>query len=136
MLARRLQTRGLILELVPAAGQLPGQPFAVFASEARSRQGRGGSPRRCACSGMWCSTYNEHDHPDGPITHARQRTLRDRVKAIDSADRHHLEHRRGTSSRRRVNSTRAICVVRRIGPRASASTSWRRISRALMIGRL
>jgi hypothetical protein len=86
-LAGRMQARGLILELVLLRpGQLPGQPFAIFSSEAARRHAveevsRALRPFR----NVLFDLYNEHDHPDGPISHAAARALRDGVKAIDSA---------------------------------------------------
>jgi hypothetical protein len=86
-LVERLQARGLILELVLLRpGQLPGQPFAVFASEAA--RGKAVDDLTAALRpfrNVLFDLYNEHDHPDGPISHAAARALRDRVKAIDAA---------------------------------------------------
>src|SRR5262249_3937527 len=86
-LARRLQRRGLILELVLLRpGQLPGQPFAVFASEAaRTSAVDGIAEALRPFRNVLFDLCNEHDHPDGPISHAAARALRDRVKAIDAA---------------------------------------------------
>ncbi len=86
-LVRRLQSRGLILELVLLRpGQLPGQPFPVFASEAaRARAVETMTTELRPFRNVLFDLFNEHDHPDGPITHAAARTLRDKVKAIDGA---------------------------------------------------
>jgi hypothetical protein len=86
-LVRRLQSRGLILELVLLRpGQLPGQPFPVFASEAaRARAVDALTVALRPFRNVVFDLYNEHDHPDGPITHQAARALRDKVKAIDSA---------------------------------------------------
>lgn len=84
-LAQRLQERGLTFELVLLRpGQLPGQPFAVFTSEAA----RGNAVDAVTAAlrpfrNVLFDLYNEHDHPDGPISHPAARALRDRVKAID-----------------------------------------------------
>lgn len=85
-LAQRLQSRGLILELVLLRpGQLPGQPFAVFASEeARLRALEAMTVALHDYRSVIFDLYNEHDHPDGAITHAALRVMRDRVKAIDA----------------------------------------------------
>jgi hypothetical protein len=84
--ARRLQTRRLIFELVLLRpGQLPGQPFAVFSSEpARMKAVEAMTDALRPFRNVLFDLYNEHDHSDGPITHAAARSLRDRVKAIDS----------------------------------------------------
>jgi hypothetical protein len=84
-LVRRLQSRGLILELVLLRpGQLPGQPFPVFASEAaRARAVEAITLALRPFRNVLFDLYNEHDHPDGPITHAAARALRDKVKTID-----------------------------------------------------
>jgi hypothetical protein len=86
-LARRLQARRLILELVVLRpGQLPGQPFALFASEAaRTKAVEAVTDALRPFRNVLFDLYNEHDHPDGPISHAAARALRDRVKAIDPA---------------------------------------------------
>ena len=86
-LVGRLQARGLILELVLLRpGQLPGQPFAVFASEAARVHAAGEIASALRESGnVIFDLYNEHDHPDGPISHAAARMLRDAVKAADPA---------------------------------------------------
>ena len=85
-LVGRLQSRGMLLELVLLRpGQLPGQPFAVFASEAtRARAVEEITRALLPFRNVLFDLYNEHDHPDGPITHAAARALRDRVKAIDA----------------------------------------------------
>ena len=84
-LVARLQARGLVLELVLLRpGQMPGQPSAVFASEAARL--RAVTEMATALRGhrhVLFDLYNEHDHPDGPISHAAARTLRDAVKAVD-----------------------------------------------------
>src|SRR5262249_48255643 len=84
-LAGRLQSRSLILELVVLRpGQLPGQPVAVFASEAaRLKAVEAITETLRPFRNVLFDLYNEHDHPDGPISHAAARALRDRVKAID-----------------------------------------------------
>ncbi|HMF99057.1 MAG TPA: hypothetical protein VKE96_32375 [Vicinamibacterales bacterium] len=86
-LVGRLQARNVILELVLLRpGQLPGQPFAVFASEAaRIKAVEATTEALRPFRNVLFDLYNEHDHPDGPISHAAARALRDRVKAIDSA---------------------------------------------------
>jgi hypothetical protein len=82
-----MQSRGLILELVLLRpGQLPGQPFAVFASEAARAQAVAAVTRALLpFRNVLFDLYNEHDHGDGPISHAGARQLRDTVKAIDGA---------------------------------------------------
>jgi hypothetical protein len=84
-LARRLQDRRLIFELVVLRpGQLPGQPFAVFASEAaRTKAVEVVTEALRPFRNVLFDLCNEHDHPDGPISHAAARVLRDRVKALD-----------------------------------------------------
>ena len=86
-LATRLQARGLILELVLLRpGQLPGQPYVVFASEAaRVRSVAALTTALKDFRNILFDLYNEHDHPDGPISHSAARALRDAVKAIDPA---------------------------------------------------
>jgi hypothetical protein len=86
-LVTRLQSRGLILELVLLRpGQLPGQPFAVFASEAaRTQAVEAMTTALQPFRNVLFDLYNEHDHADGPISHAVARVLRDKVKAIDGA---------------------------------------------------
>lgn len=86
-LARRLQARRLIFELVLLRpGQLPGQPFAVFKSEAaRLKAVEAMAEALRPFGNVLFDLYNEHDHPDGPISHAAARALRDKVKAIDGA---------------------------------------------------
>ena len=85
-LAARLEQRGVILELVLLRpGQLPGQPFALFTSaDARGRAVDAVTAALRPFRNVLFDLYNEHDHPDGPITHAAARALRDRVKAIDA----------------------------------------------------
>jgi hypothetical protein len=84
-LVRRLQSRDLILELVLLRpGQLPGQPFAVFASEAARLNAVGSIAVTLRdFRNVMFDLYNEHDHPDGPIAHAVLRVMRDKVKALD-----------------------------------------------------
>ena len=98
-LAKRLESRGLILELVLLRpGQLPGQPFAVFSSEAaRVSAVESMTSALRDFRAVLFDLFNEHDHPDGPISHRAARVLRDRVKAIDpgrlvtiSSTEHHL----------------------------------------------
>lgn len=86
-LVERLRTRGLVLELVLLRpGQLAGQPYAVFESEdARRRAVREISLALRDYRNVLFDLYNEHDHPDGPISHAAARALRDAVKAADPA---------------------------------------------------
>jgi hypothetical protein len=104
-LARRLESRRLIFELVLLRpGQLPGQPFAIFSSEAARLNAVDSITNalrdfRCVLFDL----YNEHDHRDGPITHAGARKLRDAVKAIDptrlvtiSSTEHHFISANGT----------------------------------------
>ncbi len=85
-LAERLQQRGLILELVVLRpGQLPQQPFVIFSSEAaRAKAVDAVTGALRPFRNVLFDLYNEHDHPDGPITHTAARRLRDRVKAIDA----------------------------------------------------
>jgi len=84
-LSTRLSSRGLVLELVLLRpGQLPGQPYAVFASpEARLRAVDAMTTALRDSRHVMFDLYNEHDHPDGPVSHAELRVMRDRVKAID-----------------------------------------------------
>lgn len=86
-LVRRLQARHLILELVLLRpGQLLGQGYTAFASEAARARAVGELTTALRDYGnVIFDLYNEHDHPDGPISHAAARALRDRVKAIDPA---------------------------------------------------
>jgi hypothetical protein len=83
-LVERLGARRMLIELVLLRpGQLPGQRFAVFASpEARVRAvesiTRALRPHRHVLFDL----YNENDHPDGPISQAAARQLRDAVKAV------------------------------------------------------
>src|SRR5262249_39167813 len=84
-LAARLQSRGLTFELVLLRpGQMSGQRYAVFASEeARLRAvGEIASALR-EYRNVIFDLCNEHDHGDGPISHAAARVLRDRVKTVD-----------------------------------------------------
>lgn len=84
-LVRRLDERRLILELVLLRpGQLPGEPFASFAGPAARRTAV--EEIATALKGrtnVLFDLYNEHDHSEGPISHAEARTLRDAVKRID-----------------------------------------------------
>lgn len=98
-LAKRLESRGLIFELVLLRpGQLPGQPFAVFTSEAdRVKAVESMTVALRDFRNVLFDLYNEHDHPDGPISHQTARVLRDKVKASDparlmtiSSTEHHL----------------------------------------------
>lgn len=84
-LSTRLSSRGLVLELVLLRpGQLPGQPYALFASpEARLRAVDAITTALRDSRQVMFDLYNEHDHPDGPVSHAELRVMRDRVKAID-----------------------------------------------------
>src|SRR5205807_5650478 len=86
-LVKRLQTRGLVLELVLLRpGQLPGQQFHVFSSEAsRLRAVREIASTLRSYRRVLFDLYNEHDHPDGPISHTAARALRDATKAVDPA---------------------------------------------------
>jgi hypothetical protein len=86
-LVQRLESRGLLLELVLLRpGQLPGEPYAIFASrEARLRAVGEIAAALKGHRGILFDLCNEHDHRDGPISHAEARTLRDAVKAIDPA---------------------------------------------------
>ncbi len=86
-LARRLQARGMVLELVLLRpGQLQGQPYAVFSSEAaRIRAVTALTTALRDFRNVLFDLYNEHDHPRGPISHKAARVLRDAVKAVDPA---------------------------------------------------
>jgi Cellulase (glycosyl hydrolase family 5) len=86
-LAKRLEARGLIFELVLLRpGQMPGQPFALFASEAaRLKAVESIASALRDYRNVVFDLYNEHDHGDGPISHRAGRALRDKVKAIDPA---------------------------------------------------
>jgi len=86
-LAKRLESRGLIFELVLLRpGQLPGQPFALFTSEAaRLKAVESIASALREYRNVVFDLYNEHDHGDGPISHRAARALRDKVKAIDPA---------------------------------------------------
>jgi hypothetical protein len=81
-----MERRRLLLELVLLRpGQLPGEQFAVFSSAAaRERAVREITITLKPHRHVVFDLYNEHDHPDGPISHADARRLRDTVKAIDS----------------------------------------------------
>ena len=104
-LARRLQNRGITFELVILRpGQLPGRPFALFASEAaRTNAVEAITEAMRPFRNVLFDLCNEHDHPDGPISHAAARLLRDRVKALDpqrivtiSSTEYHLVSAAGT----------------------------------------
>jgi hypothetical protein len=84
-LVQRLSARGMVLELVLLRpGQLPGQPFAVFASEAaRLHAVESMTVALRDARNVIFDLYNEHDHSDGPMTHAALRVVRDRVKMLD-----------------------------------------------------
>jgi Cellulase (glycosyl hydrolase family 5) len=86
-LAKRLESRGLIFELVLLRpGQLPGQPFALFASDAaRLKAVESIASALREYRNVVFDLYNEHDHGDGPISHRAARVLRDKVKATDPA---------------------------------------------------
>jgi hypothetical protein len=115
-LAARLQARQLVLELVLLRpGQLPGQPYAVFSSPAARTKAvqeitRALLPYRLVLFDL----FNEHDHQDGPISHAEARTLRDAVKAIDlprlvtiSSTEYHLVTAAGSLSEAGLQNLRA-----------------------------
>lgn len=84
-LTDRLRARQMILELVLLRpGQLPGQPFPAFASEAaRLRAVESMTVALRDYGNVLFDLYNEHDHGDGPITHAALRVVRDKVKGLD-----------------------------------------------------
>lgn len=84
-LAERLAARGLVLELVLLRpGQLPGQPYTAFDAPAgRVRAVREMTAALRPYRLVLFDLYNEHEHRDGPISHADCRALRDAVKAID-----------------------------------------------------
>jgi hypothetical protein len=84
-LISRLRSRGLVLELVLLRpGQLPGQKYAAFESpEARIRAVTALARALIADRDVLFDLFNEHDHPDGPISHADARRLRDAMKAVD-----------------------------------------------------
>jgi len=84
-LVQRLQARGLVLELaLLRPGQLPGQRYVAFSSEAaRVRAVTEIASALREYRHVLFDLYNEHDHPDGPISHAAARVLRDAVKAVD-----------------------------------------------------
>jgi hypothetical protein len=84
-LTERLGSRGMLLELVLLRpGQLAGQPYALFASEdARLRAVESLTVALQDSRGVMFDLFNEHDHPDGAVSHAQLRVMRDRVKAID-----------------------------------------------------
>ena len=86
-LTERLRARGMVLELVLLRpGQLPGQRFAVFTAEsARIGAVQAMTSALRDYRNVVFDLYNEHDHSDGPISHAGARVLRDAVKAIDPA---------------------------------------------------
>ena len=84
-LVQRLQARGLVLELaLLRPGQLPGQHYVAFSSDAaRVRAATEIASALREYRHVLFDLYNEHDHPDGPISHAAARVLRDAVKAVD-----------------------------------------------------
>jgi len=84
-LVDRLGARGLILELVLLRpGQLPGQRYTALASaEARVRAVTDITVALKDHRNVLFDLYNEHDHPDGPISHRDARALRDAVKGAD-----------------------------------------------------
>lgn len=86
-LVTRLGTRGMFLELVLLRpGQLPGEKYAAFSSpDARLAAVRAIAGALKDDRNILFDLYNEHDHPDGPISHADARILRDVVKALDPA---------------------------------------------------
>jgi hypothetical protein len=86
-LVKRLQGRRMVLELVLLRpGQLPGQPYAIFSSEAaRLRAVTEMTAALRDYRNVLFDLYNEHDHGDGPISHEDARALRDAVKAADPA---------------------------------------------------
>jgi hypothetical protein len=84
---KRLQGRGMVLELVLLRpGQMPGQPYAIFNSEAaRVRAVTEMTEALRDFRNVMFDLHNEHDHGDGPISHQAARALRDAVKAVDPA---------------------------------------------------
>lgn len=84
-LVGRLRNRGLLLELVLLRpGQLPGQKYVAFASsDARMRAVTSIATALLNDRDVLFDLFNEHDHPDGPISHRDARRLRDAVKAVD-----------------------------------------------------
>jgi cellulase (glycosyl hydrolase family 5) len=139
-LVGRLQARGLILELVLLRpGQLPGQPFAVLASEAaRSKAVEAIADALRPFRNVLFDLYNEHDHPDGPISHAAARVLRDRVKAIDpsrlvtiSSTEYHVVSQAGTidepgarNLREEVGTGAGSVAVDIVAPHFPRNDSW------------
>jgi hypothetical protein len=85
-LAKRLESRGLIFELVLLRpGQLPGQPFALFASEAaRLKAVESIASALREYRNVVFDLYNEHDHGDGPSPPRGARVSR-QSEAIDPA---------------------------------------------------
>lgn len=80
----RLGTRGFLELVLCRPGQLPGQRFTVFESAAaRVRAAREIATALRGRRNVLFDLYNEHDHEDGPITHAEARALRDAVKSAD-----------------------------------------------------
>jgi hypothetical protein len=114
----RFRARRLLLELVLLRpGQLPGQRFAVFSSAmARERAVREITAALKPHRDVVFDLYNEHDHPDGPISHTDARRLRDIVKAIDpsrlvtiSSTEYHFINSRGMfDDRGRANLRREV----------------------------
>ena len=139
-LAERLRARTMILELVVLRpGQLPGQPFAVFESEAaRTKAVEAVTDAVRPFRNVLFDLYNEHDHPDGPITHAAARALRDRVKAIDparlvtiSSTEYHLMSAAGTMDdgavrnlREEAGSGAGSVAVDIVAPHFPRTESW------------
>ena len=84
-LVGRLRSRGLLLELVLLRpGQLPGQQYVAFSSaDARIRAVTSIATALVNERDVLFDLCNEHDHPDGPISHRDARRLRDAVKAVD-----------------------------------------------------
>jgi hypothetical protein len=84
-LVSRLRSRRLVLELVLLRpGQLPGQKYVAFSSpDARVRAVASIATALIDDRDVLFDLCNEHDHPDGPMSHADARRLRDAVKAVD-----------------------------------------------------
>lgn len=108
----RLGTRGLMELVLFRPGQLPGQRFALFESPAaRLRAAREIATALRGRRNVLFDLYNEHDHRDGPITHAEARALRDVVKAADpdrlvtisSTERHLVNENGALDDRGRAN---------------------------------
>lgn len=84
-LVEQLQAHSLLLELVLLRpGQMPGEQFALFQSEAaRLRAVSEISRALKGTSGVFFDIYNEHDHGAGAISHPEARRVRDAVKSED-----------------------------------------------------